>query len=49
MPRLLNIVHEERFPTKWLNDLSVTKIYNNKYDLSQCSVSSFIEKKTTSG
>jgi len=50
IPRLLNIVYEERFPMKWLNNFSVTMVNNNdKYDLSFCSVSSYIEKNTASG
>lgn len=49
VPRLLNIVYEERFPMKWLNNFSMIKMENNKYDLSLISVSSFIEKNTTSG
>lgn len=49
VPRLLNVVYEERFSMKWLNDLPGTMINNNKYDLSLCSVSSFIERNTASG
>lgn len=49
VPRLLNVVYEERFSMQWLNDFPVTMISNNKYDLSLCSVSSFIERNTASG
>lgn len=49
VPRLLNIVYEERFPIKWLNDFLVPEVMNKNYDLSLCSVSSFIEKNTAPG
>jgi hypothetical protein len=49
VPRLLNIIYEECFPIKWLNDFFATEIMNKNYDLSLCSVSSFIEKNTASG
>lgn len=49
VPRLLNIVHEECFPIKWLNDFSKTINNNDEYNLSLCPVSSFIEKNTTPG
>jgi len=49
VPRLLNIVHEERFPMKWLNVFLVAMNNNEKYDLSLCTVSSFIEKNTSPG
>ncbi|XP_025411148.1 probable methyltransferase TARBP1 isoform X2 [Sipha flava] len=48
VPRLLNIMYEECFPIKWLNDFFATEIMNKNYDLSLCSVSSFIEKNTAS-
>lgn len=50
VPRLLNIIYEERFLIKWFNDFSVTMNNDDdKYSLSHCSVSSFIKKNTTSG
>lgn len=49
VPRLLNIVHEERFLMKWLNDFTVNRQNDCKYDLSLCSVSPFIEKNTELG
>ncbi|VVC45484.1 Alpha/beta knot methyltransferases,tRNA/rRNA methyltransferase, SpoU type,Armadillo-like helical,tRNA [Cinara cedri] len=48
VPRLLNIIYEERFPVNWFNDFSENMNNNDKYDLSSCSVSSFIKKSTTS-
>lgn len=48
VPRLLNIVYEERFSLKWLNDFS-ENMNNSKCNLSNCMVSSFIEKNTTLG
>lgn len=49
VPRLLNIIYEERFPIKWFNDSLVTINNNDKYDLSHCAVSSFIQQNTLSG
>lgn len=46
VPRLLNIVYEECFPMEWLNDFSETTNNNDKYNLTLCAVSSFIEKNT---
>lgn len=49
VPRLLNIVYEERFLKEWINDFLVIINSNDKYDLSHCTVSSFIEQNTASG
>ncbi|XP_026813113.1 uncharacterized protein LOC113553786 isoform X2 [Rhopalosiphum maidis] len=47
LPRLLNITHEESFPIKWFNDFLEAMNNDDKYDLSLCAVSSFIEKNTS--
>ncbi|XP_050526806.1 probable methyltransferase TARBP1 isoform X2 [Daktulosphaira vitifoliae] len=49
LPRLCNVVYDERFPLEWIENFPIRTKFNEGYDLSTCSISLFIEKNTTSG
>ncbi|XP_050428681.1 uncharacterized protein LOC126838365 [Adelges cooleyi] len=46
LPRLSNIVYEERFPQEWFSDFPVNIDGDKNYDLTTCSLSSYIREKT---